>query len=240
MRASILIAFVFITGVVSAKVVQVPIKSGVALKPNQAYTITVEAAKPTEIGWIAVQAKQCSTNCVQATQLPFANYASFATSIGGSKVYIPAAGKVSIEYKNVSAEPVKVDVFRVQRTCNAEACKFLDNTAKVRSQTYKIAAFKSITTSKDESYSVIAGTAMSGRLFTVRAVWWSDNSHAIRFSCPKFIKRYLDTQTPPEKYRPYILSGEAIGEGNNIVWKFVDACVPSAPNYGVAEDHVFK
>ncbi len=35
---------------------QIPIRSGVVLKPGEAYTAKVESAKPVEIGWVAVQA----------------------------------------------------------------------------------------------------------------------------------------------------------------------------------------
>lgn len=128
----------------------------------------------------------------------------------------------------------------MHRTCDAEACKFLDKDAKGRWLVFKIGAFQSITTSKDGSYSVISGAAMSGRPFTIRAVWWTDDSKAFRFSCPTFIKRYLDTHTPAEKYRPYILSGQAIGDGSNIVLRSVEECVPNAPHFGVPDANVFK
>jgi hypothetical protein len=163
---------------------------------------------------------------------------AFASSFGASGKYSPTAGKLSIEYRNISSEPVTVDIYRVQRTCTAEACKFLDKDVKGRPLTYKIAAFKSITTSSDESYSVITGMAMSGRPFTVRAIWWTDQKGGLH--CHTWIKRWLDTHAPPDKYAPYILSGLATGEGDNIVLSAIDDCVPHAPNFSVPENHVFK
>jgi hypothetical protein len=240
MRTPILTGLLLLAGVSHGEVVHVPIKSGAVLKPGQSYTATIDAGKPTEIGWRAVQAKQCSTNCVQASDLTGPMHGSVATSIGASQEYTPASGKISIEYKNVSNEPVTINVFRVQRTCEAEACKFFDPQAKGRPLTFKIAAFKSITTSKDESYSLISGRAMSGRPFTVRTVWWTDDKNAFRFSCTKWIKRYIDEHTPPERYRPYILAGMAVSEGDIIVLKSIDDCVPNAPHYGVEEKNVFK
>lgn len=240
MRAFILAALVFLTGVSHGEVTHVPIRTGVVLTPNQAYTITIQASAPAEIGWQTVQAKHCSTNCVQATDLTGPMHGTLATNLGASREYIPAAGKISVEYKNLSSEPVTIDIFRVHRTCDAEACKFLDKDAKGRWLVFKIAAFKAITTSKDGSYSVISGTAMSGRPFTIRAVWWTDDNKAFRFSCPKFIQRYLDNHTPAESYRPYILSGQASGDGNNIVLRSIDDCVPNAPHFGVPDANVFK
>ena len=240
MRSSVLIAFALLAGASYGEVVHVPIKSGVVLKPGQSYTATVDTAKPAEIGWLAVQAKQCSTNCIQASDLTGPMHGSIATSIGASQEYTPAAGKISIEYKNVSSEPVTINVFRVKRTCEAEACKFFDPQVKGRPLTFKIAAFKSITTSKDESYSLISGTALSGRPFTVRAVWWTDDKNALRLSCTKWIKGYGDKRTPPESYRPYILAGKAVSEGEIVVLKSIDGCVPNAPHYGVEEKNVFK
>jgi hypothetical protein len=45
------------------------------------------------------------------------------------------------------------------------------------------------------------------------------------------------SHTPKEEYRPYILDGEAVGEGNNIVLRHVDTCVPKAPNFGSLHEY---
>jgi hypothetical protein len=240
MRASLMVVLLSFTGILHAAVTHVPIKSGVALAPGQAYTLTLETAKPLEIGWTAVQAKECKTNCVEATDLRGPIHYGVATALGASKVYQPDAGKISIEYKNISSEPVTINIYRIERTCEAEACRFLKTDEKGRWLVYKVAALKSITTSKDNSYSVITGITTSHRPFSVRAVWWSDDKNAFRFHCADWIKRYLDNHTPPEKYSPYILSGHAIGEGDSIVMKSIDTCVPNAPNYGVPDANVFK
>ena len=58
MRTSILTAFVFLAAASYAAVTQFPVKSGVALKPGQSYTVTLESANPLEVGWTAVQAKR--------------------------------------------------------------------------------------------------------------------------------------------------------------------------------------
>src|ERR1035438_4073801 len=55
------------TGTVYGAVKHVPIRSGVVLKPGEAYTAQVESAKLVEIGWTAVQAKRCTMDCVQMT-----------------------------------------------------------------------------------------------------------------------------------------------------------------------------
>ena len=81
----------------------------------------------------------------------------YATSLGGSKMYEPADGKIAVEYKNVSWQPVTIDVYRMVRICDAESCRFLDNTKEGHTLVFKINELKSITTSKDESYSVISG-----------------------------------------------------------------------------------
>jgi hypothetical protein len=59
-------------------------------------------------------------------------------------------------------------------------------------------------------------------------------------NCAPFVKRYLDNHTSKEQYRPYIISGQAIGEGANIVLKTIDTCAPKAPNFGVPDQNVFK
>jgi hypothetical protein len=238
MRISILTAFVLFAGTCSAAVLHAPIKSRLELKPGQSYTITVDSAVPLEIGWTAVQQKACATNCVEATDLNTTIHTSIATSLGASKIYHPADGKISVAYKNVSSDPVIIDIYRVNRTCEAEACRFIDKNAKGHSLTFKIKEFKSITTSSDGSYSTISAIAMSGRPFTVRAVWWSEDPKGIRFGCEKWIKRWLDSHAPPEKYSPYVLDGEVIGDDSHLVLTRVDTCVPSAPNFGAV--NVFK
>lgn len=238
MRISILTAFMLLAAVSRAAVTHAPIKSGIALNPGQTYIVKLESAAPVEIGWTAVQPKRCSMHCVQATDLNSSTH--IATDIGASTTYTPANGRVSIEYKNVSTDPVIINVYRVHRTCEAEACKFIDKNAKSRSLVFKIKEFKSIATSKDGSFSTISGIAMSGRPFTVRAVWWTEDPKGFRFSCEKWIKGWLDNHDPPEKYSPYVLAGSGIGDDNHLVLKFVDTCVPHAPNYGAMESSIFK
>lgn len=69
MRVSILTALVLLAAETNGEVTHVPIRSGVVLQPDEAYTVTIEAAAPAEIGWRMVQAKACATSCVQATEL---------------------------------------------------------------------------------------------------------------------------------------------------------------------------
>jgi hypothetical protein len=241
MRATILAAFLSVTTASSASVVHVPLKSGLVLQPNQSYILSIDAAGPVEIGWQTANDKPCPTNCIEASDLLRRPSTSFATSLGGSKEYAPVAGRVSVQFTNLSTQPVTIDVYRVRRTCDAEACKFIDKNAAGRALVFKIASFKSITTSKDRSYSIISGTAMSGRPFTVRAIWWSDDKNVFNFHCDVWIKRWLDNNTPPEKYRPYVLSGQSIGNDNNLVLKSIDSCVPNAPHFGIlSEASVFK
>lgn len=238
MPSSIVTAFMLLAGASYAAVVHAPIKSGIVLKPGQSYTVTLDSSAPLEIGWTAVQPKPCPTDCIEATDLNQPIHTSIVTNLGVSKIYKPAKGKVSVEYKNVSTAPVTIDIYRINRTCEAEACRFIDQNTKGSALTFKISEFKSITTSKDGSYSLISGIAMSGRPFAVRAVWWTDDPKAFRFHCDMWIKRWLDSHAPPEKYRPYVLDGEGVGDDKHLVLRHVDSCVPNAPNFGAI--NVFK
>jgi hypothetical protein len=238
MRNSLLAVFVFLTAACQAAVVNVPLKSGLVLNPGQTYTLTIDATTRTEIGWNPIQPRRCPTNCIQMDQFTTRSLPPFSAALGARGNYTPVAGKITVEYKNISTQPVTIEIYRVKHTCDAEACKFIDPSVKGRWLVYKIAAFKSIVTSKDGSYSTISGTTVAGRPFTVRAIWWTDAKGG--FPCPTFIRRDLDNHVYPEKYRPYILSGQATGEGNSIVLNSIDTCVPSAPNFGVPDAHLFK
>ena len=240
MRISMLFSLVFWAGVAAAAVRHVPIQSTVVLRAGEAYTLTIEATAATEIGWRAVQDPRCTTSCVRATDLTSPMHYGIATALGASQKYIPVSGLISIEYKNVSTQPVTIDIYQVERTCEAEACKFLDPLQSARWLVFKVAEFKAISTSNDGSYSIISGTTVAGRPFTFKAVWWTDDKRAAAVNCSAFVKRYLDNRTPTEKYAPYIISGQAIGEADNIVLKSVDTCAPKAPNFGVPEKNVFK
>ena len=156
------------------------------------------------------------------------------------KEYPPVSGRVAVQYKNVSQEPVTIDVFRIERICDAKACRFFSSSQKGRWLVFKVDEFKAIITSDDGSYSVISGVAMGGRPFHVRAVWWWDDKTAFSPRCDRWIKRYLDNHTPKEQYRPYVISGQAIGEGNNLVLKSIDTCASRADHFGVPEGNVFK
>src|SRR5260370_36655775 len=96
----------FLGGVAYGAVAHVPIKSNVVLAPNEAYTLTVEAAEPMEIGWRAVQSPPCTTNCVQATDMTGGIHYAMATRLGAAKKYTPVSGTISVGYKNVSSQPV--------------------------------------------------------------------------------------------------------------------------------------
>ena len=67
MRHMIFCLLMLCTGTAYGAVKRVPIRSGVVLKPGEAYTAQVESAKPVEIGWTAVQAKPCTMDCIQMT-----------------------------------------------------------------------------------------------------------------------------------------------------------------------------
>ena len=225
----------------SAAVNHVPIKSSLALQPGQAYTVQLDSSVPVEVGWTTSKSTPCSTNCIQVTEITRTPQFSYATGLGGSKEYLPVSGKIGVEFKNVSQQAVTIDVYRIQRVCEAESCKYFDSTKKGHTQVFKIDELKSITTSSDGSYSVISGVAMSGRPFRLRIIWWSDDPKAFYPHCAPWIKRYVDNHAPKEQYRPYIISGVEVGDGDNLILKSVDDCVPNAPHFGVAsEDEVFK
>jgi hypothetical protein len=227
-------------GAAYSEVVEIPVKSGVDLKPEATYAVRLETSEPLELGWKAVQAKPCSTNCVQATEMTGPNHYSIATSLGASQKYMPIAGKILVEYKNVSNEPVTINVYKVLRTCEAEACRFLDAKQQGQWLVFKVDEFKSITTSKDGSYSVISGVTTTGRPFSFKAVWWTDDKAALMVNCAPSVQKYLDNHVPKEKYSPYVISGQSIGEAANVVLKSIDTCAADAPHFGVPEDHVFK
>src|SRR5690242_15030144 len=240
MSRPLLLFVVLCAGVAHAAVTHIPIKSGVVLKPGEAHTITVQATTPVEIGWLAVQARRCTTNCVQATDLTSSMQYSIATSLGASKEYQPVSGKVSVEYKNVSSEPVTINIYRVKRTCEAEACKFLPPGQKGRWLVFKVDEFRSIASSKDGSYSVISGVAESGKPFKFRAVWWTDEKPAFSVNCAPFINKFLNNHTPKDQYRPYVISGQMVGEPAHIILTSIDTCAPKAAHFGVPEENVFK
>ena len=235
----ILCLLVLCSGTAYGAVKHVPIRSGVALKPGETYTAKVETNKPLEIGWTAVQAKPCTMDCIQMKLISPMHPLSFAAARGAQGNYTPTDGKVVVEYKNVSQQAVTIDVFRLERTCDAEACKLFDSSKKGSWLVFKVDEFKSITNSNDGSYSVISGVVESGRAFRIHAVWWTDDQRSA-FGCPRWIKGYVDNHTLKEKYRPYILSGQNVGDDNNIVLKSIDDCVPNAPHFGVPDKNVFK
>jgi hypothetical protein len=235
-----LLVSLFWAATASAAVQHIAIKSNLPLKPGEAQTITVDATEPTEIGWKAVQPKPCTTDCVQASEISGGVRYSMATKLGMSKKYTPASGKITIEYKNVSSEPVAIDVFRIHRTCDAEGCKFLQADDKGRWLVFKVDEFKSISTSADGSYSLISGVTITGKPFTVRALWWTDDKSAPHVDCAPFVKRFVDGRTPKAKYSPYVISGHAVGSASPIVLRSIDTCAPRATHFGVPEQNVYK
>ena len=242
MRLSILTAVLFALAASAARaaVEHVPVKSNIVLTPGDAYTVSVAATTPQEIGWAMVQPTPCTTPCVQATDITGGLNYTIALPLGGSMQYTPVKGTIRIEYRNVSTTPVTIDVYRVQRTCDADACKFLDDHQTSSWLVFKVDEFTSIATSKDGSYSVISGITIAGRPFTINALWWTDEKKASILDCSPSVQKYLDNHTPKDQYRPYIISGQAVSPSAAIVLKSVDTCAPRAPNFGVPDKNVFK
>lgn len=226
-------------GVAHAAVRHVPVKSGVVLKPGETYTAEVQSTKPVEIAWEPVQPNPCAAACIQMTLLNPAR-PPFSAARGATGNYTPTDGKVVVEYKNISQQPVTINVYWLERTCEAEACKLFDGSKKGSWLVVRVDEFKSITNSADTSYSVISGVTESGRAFRIHVVWWTDQKGSGFMGCPRWIKGYVDNHTPKEKYRPYVISGMNVGDGDNVILKSIDTCVPSAPHSGAPEKNVFK
>lgn len=231
MRFALVLLLVVWATIAQGSVERIPIKSGLELKPSETYRVAIDATEPVEIGW-TVQGAACATNCIQADEVEWRDLAgggqvrySVAASLGASKKYQPVSDKIAIDYKNVSNNPVTIDIYRVKRVCDLEACKFLVEGQKGRWLEFKVDEFKTIETSKDGSYSDISGITLDGRPFHVKTLWWSDDNKGFWFKgCPAFIKRWVDQHTPKEKYSPYTLSGHAIGEDADTVLTSIDNC----------------
>ena len=130
MIRSILCLIIVGAGTAYGAVKQIPIRSGVVLKPGEAYTAQVESAKPVEIGWAPVQAQPCTMECIQMTLENDHSPPPFSAARGARGNYTPTDGRVVVEYKNVSQQAVTIDVFRIERTCEAEGCKLFDGSKK--------------------------------------------------------------------------------------------------------------
>jgi hypothetical protein len=245
------VVFLFVTlwaGAAHATVERLPIKSNLVLKPAETYLVALDTTDPVEVGW-TVQGKACPTNCIQAEEekeLPTGGHVqySIAASVGASKVYQPVSGKITIEYKNISNDPVALDIYRLKRVCDSEACKFFAEGQKGRWLVYKVDELKAIETSNDGSYSDISGVVVGGRPFHVKVLWWTDDrmsgSGFLSKSCIRWITKFVNEHTPKEKYGPYILAGHAIGDGSDMVLTSIDNCSGPAPNYHVPDQNVFR
>jgi hypothetical protein len=233
----LLIAFV---GTAHATVRHVPIRSGVLLKPGEAYTAEVESSSPVEIGWTAVQATACTMDCIRMTLVSNPSPLPFSAALGAVGNYSPTNGRIAVEYRNVSQQPVTIDVYRIVRICDAASCRLFDSSNKGKRLVIKIDEFKSITNSADTSYSVISGVAESGRAFRIHVVWWTEEKGSGFMGCPRFIKGWVDNHTPKSQYRLYVIAGQNVGDENNIILKSLDTCVPHADHFGASEQTIFK
>ena len=59
-------------------------------------------------------------------------------------------------------------------------------------------------------------------------------------NCAPFVTRYLGNGTPKDQYRPYVISGQSVGDDAHIVLRSISTCAPKAPNYGASEKSVYK
>jgi len=81
---------------------------------------------------------------------------------------------------------------------------------------------------------------LSGRLFRFRAVWWTEDKSEAPVNCSPSIKKYIDAHTPKEQYSPYVISGQAFGDGTSIVLNSIETCAPQAAYFGVPDENLFR
>jgi hypothetical protein len=206
--------------------------------PGASNTFTLKSNQPVELGWLAIQATPCTGNCVETKDN--ANGQSFATNMGGRKLFAPAHGIISITHRNTSKQPVKIKIYRIKRTCNAESCAFLKPQRELRTLVIKVGVFKAITTSKDGSYSVVSGDTTTGKPFSAKLLWWTDDPKSpVIINCAPTIQTLLDKHAPPEDYSPYILPGTLAGGEKDLVLTSISGCAKKATHYGVDEAHVY-
>ena len=106
-------------GTLYGAVKHIPVRSGVVLKPDAAYTAQVESTKPVEIG---LDGRSSATlhHGLRADDSDERNLAPTVRGGAGSRRELhPTDGKVVVEFKNVSQEPVTIDVIRVERNVRA-------------------------------------------------------------------------------------------------------------------------
>lgn len=237
MRLFLILFFLWTTSV-HAEVRSIPIKSDVHLQPGQSETVSIMSKVPIEIGWSAIQKKPCTMSCVEAVDLTSGINYRIATNMGASRKYIPANGEIKVEYRNVSKDLVTINIFKLKRICEAESCVFLDPVKEGHWIVIKVGEFKSLSTSKDGSYSVITGVTAAGKPFSAKALWWSDDPKNALVNCSHSIQKYLDTKAHKEDYSPYVISGSSIGD-KELILKSIDTCAAKAPKFGVPDKNVY-
>lgn len=237
MRLLLIVTLLWSTSV-HAEVKNIPIRSGVHLQPGQSDTVTIISSVPLEIGWSAIQKNPCTISCVEAVDLTSRVKHTFATSMGATQKYTPAKGEIKIKYRNVSKELVTINIFKLKRVCEAESCIYFDPSQEGHWVVIKVGEFKSLSTSKDGSFSVITGITTAGKPFSVKTLWWTDDPKNALVNCSPSIQKYLDTKARKEDYSPYIISGSSVGD-KELILKSIDTCAAKAPKFGVPEKNVY-
>jgi hypothetical protein len=241
MRAALLVGLLLVPLVAKADVTEEPIHSNIDLKPGATRTFTFESAGALELGWKATQAAPCTTDCIRVTDAAPAHN-TFATKLGGAMKYEPVDGKITLTYANESKyQLVTITIYRVKRTCDAASCAFVKGKEEGRPINIVVGAFKSIATSKDGSYSEITGETATGKHFTAKLLWWTDDPNSpVIINCSKTIQQYIVKKTPPEDYSPYILPGTLVGDGSDLIVMKLTGCVAKGTNYGMSESSIYK
>lgn len=218
----------------------ITVASGIQLQPGGTRVVAIKSAEPLEIGWENTQAKPCTMSCVEASIEKGGAKYSWAAPMGGSKEYTPDAGKITITFRNVSKDPVAINVFKVKRTCKAASCAFVKNKKSTRPMVIKVGLFKAVTKGKDGSYSVVTGVTEAGKPFVARVLWWTDNPKNALINCHATMQAYVDKQTPREEYSPFILPGRFVGDDKTLAIDEITGCVPKGAKYGMDESSLYK
>lgn len=203
---------------------------GIEISPNESYQLSIKSAAPTRLGVFIDDTTPCKTDCISVLE----NKSSIEHKTRNNlfSKFMPEAGVINVQFKNIIESPVKISVHQYIKKCDSEACTFLNSLGIKEPLNFgrshgvykrlRMSSISRIETSSDGSWSNVSGKTVFGNSFKVTIIWWLyDPSREISCGKGKYIQSYKKKMERGDG--PTLIAGKLVRR-DQLIFMDIDTC----------------
>lgn len=223
--------FVFLLGLIpsacAARTVEY-FRKDISIASGKTHPFEIQSQDPVTVKWQNKQEPECQDNCVEARQIGNPIDLVVSGQYGAAYDFQPIDGAIRLEFKNISQQPVVIDIYSEKEVCDAEACEILKSKGIEYPFDYGeidfgykrvlLARVDKMETSKDGSYSRVQGETIYGTPFDVILIWWLIEQPSFGAMCREWIPKNAGKEQDGQVYH---FSGSTLETPDSLI--FTDA-----------------